>query len=86
MTGSPTGNNTAYTLAAGNVTLTGNAAIDVANNGNGTGTLNLGALNDGGTATSLTINPVSSGTITIGKAANTMNASDTVNVNGGTVN
>ena len=82
VTGSSTGSNTAYALNTGTVTLTGNAAISVANNGNATATLNLGALNDGGTAGSLTT--LGNGTITLGSAANTMNANNAVTVSGTT--
>ncbi len=50
VTGGSTGANAPYTLTVGATTLTGNATFDVANNtsGSATGTLNLGAIGDGG--------------------------------------
>jgi fibronectin-binding autotransporter adhesin len=87
VTGGGSGPNTAYSLTlgtSGGVLLTGNPTFDVANNGAGSGTLVLGALNDGGTAR--TINKTDSGALTLIAAASMMNAGDIVNVNGGTLN
>ena len=87
LTGGGAGANTAYTLTlggSGGVGLTGNPTFDVADNGSGVGTLVLGALNDGGTAR--TITKSDSGVLTLGAAATSMNANDIVNVTGGTLN
>jgi uncharacterized repeat protein (TIGR03803 family)/autotransporter-associated beta strand protein len=87
LTGGGTGANTPYSLtlgASGGVSLVGNPTFDVANNGTGAGTLVLGALNDGGTARTMT--KTDSGALTLGAAAAALNAGDTVNVNGGTLN
>ena len=57
LTGGGSGANTAYSLTlggSGGILLSGNPTFDVANNGSGTGTLVLGALNDGGAARTIT--------------------------------
>ena len=87
LTGGGSGANTAYSLSlgtVGGVSLTGNPTFDVANNGSGSGTLVLGALSDGGTAR--TITKSDSGMLTLSTAATSMNAGDTVNITGGTLN
>ncbi len=87
VTGGGSGANTAYSLTLGSsrgVSLTGNPNFDVANNGTGAGTLILGALNDGGTAR--TITKSDSGALTLSAAASAMNANDIMNVSNGTLN
>ena len=54
ITGGGSGPNSAYTLTAGSVTLTGNATFDVADNGTGLGKLILGSIGDDGNSRSLT--------------------------------
>ncbi len=44
----------AYGLTLGNVTLNGSVTLNIANNGNGTATLSLGSVSDGGTSQSVT--------------------------------
>ncbi|MGA2259547.1 MAG: autotransporter-associated beta strand repeat-containing protein, partial [Thermoguttaceae bacterium] len=87
VTGSGAGADTAYSLSLGiigGVSLAGNPTFDVANNGSGVGTLVLGALNDGGSAR--TITKSGAGALTLFAPASAMNAGDTFNVNGGTFN
>ncbi len=74
---------TAYTLNLGATTLNGAATFAVANNGTGTGTLTLGALNDGGAARAVTLN--GPGTVILGSAATSLVDGTAVNVNGGTL-
>jgi autotransporter-associated beta strand protein len=86
LSGGGSGANTAYSLTLGNsggVSIIGNPTFDVANNGSGTGTLILGALNDGGTTRTITKSDL--GALTLGAAASAMNADDIVNINGGTL-
>ncbi len=64
------------------MTLSGNPTFDVANNGTGVGALALGALNDGGTAR--TITKQNAGTLNL-TAGGTMIASSQVNATGGTI-
>ena len=77
----------AYGLTLGSVALGGNVAINVANNtvggGNALGTLTLGALNDSGTARSITLG--GPGAVTLGSAGS-LSLNTVVNVNGGTLN
>jgi autotransporter-associated beta strand protein len=74
-----------YGLTFGATTLNGNPTFTVNNNGTGTGTLTLGALNDGGTTAS-TITKAGAGTLTLGTAATSLVAGTQVNVTGGTLN
>lgn len=80
-TGAPA--NTAYALTLGATTLTGAVTFNVANNGTGVGTLTLGALNDGGTAR--TITKAGAGTLALGGAATSLVTGTAVNVDGGTL-
>ncbi|HEX3999112.1 MAG TPA: autotransporter-associated beta strand repeat-containing protein [Pirellulales bacterium] len=68
----------ARSAAVGSVTLTGNPTFDVASSG---GTLYLGALSDGGTPRTITIQD--SGMTYLTATATSMVAGTTVNVNGG---
>jgi autotransporter-associated beta strand protein len=68
------------TLSLGNVLLTGNPTF---NTGPGM-TATLGALNDGGTARTITTS--GSGTLTLGSAAGSLGAGTVVNLTGGTLN
>jgi len=73
--GSNVSANSAYGLAflgTGTTTLSGNPTFDVADNGSGVGTLTLGALNDGGTARTITLQD--NGAMVLGTAANTITA------------
>ena len=81
--GTLTTNNTAYGLTVGATTLSGNPTFYVANNGTGVGTLTLGALNDGGTA--FTITKAGSGVLTLSASATSLIAGTTFNVTGGTL-
>ncbi len=72
--------NLAYGLTFGATTLNGNPTFTVANNGTGAGTLTLGALNDGGTARTVTL--AGAGTLVLGNAATSMVGGTTFNVNG----
>ena len=83
VTGKATGANTAYSLTLGSGTLSGNPTFDVANNGSGIATLTLGALNDGGTARTLT--KADSGVLILGTAAASLVQGTTVIVSGGTL-
>ncbi|MGA2031189.1 MAG: autotransporter-associated beta strand repeat-containing protein [Thermoguttaceae bacterium] len=83
VTGGATGADTAYTLTAGSVAISGNATFDVANNGAGVGTLALGALSDGGTAR--TITKSNSGMLVLGADAESLVDGTQVNVTGGTL-
>ena len=60
--------NTPYSVTFGATTISGNATFDVTNNGTGTGTLNLGALNDSGVASSIFIG--GNGTVSLNAASN----------------
>jgi fibronectin-binding autotransporter adhesin len=87
VTGGGAAPSTSYSLTLGNsggVLLAGNPVLDIADNGSAAGTLVLGALNDGGQAR--TITKTGMGALTLGDAAIAMDASDTVNVSGGTLN
>src|SRR4030095_12249878 len=59
--------NSPYGLTFGSTTFTGDATFSVANNGTGTGTLTLGALNGG--AVARTITKSGTGQLTLGSAA-----------------
>ena len=86
ITGGSTGANAAYTLTLGNtggVLLTGNPIFDVAKNGSGMGALTLGALNDGGTAKTITLQD--NGTLTLGAAAASLVNGATVNITGSAI-
>jgi fibronectin-binding autotransporter adhesin len=74
---------TAYNLTLGATSLNGAATFNVANNGSGTGTLTLGALNDGGTAR--TVTKAGPGTLTLAAAAASLVDGTAVNVNAGTL-
>jgi fibronectin-binding autotransporter adhesin len=78
----------AYSLTLGNVTFTGTTpSFDVAaSSGGGAGTLVLGALNDQSVAQSITLNPTSTGTITLSTNATSLGVGTVVNINHGTVN
>ncbi len=85
VTGGSTGAGAGYTLSlgtVGGVALSGNPTFDVANNGAGVGALAVGALNDGGTAR--TITKQNAGTLNL-TAGGTLVATSQVNVNGGTL-
>ncbi len=75
--------NTAYNLTLGATTLNGNATFNVANNGTGVGNLTLGALNDGGTAR--TITKTGAGNVVLPAPAASLVDGTAVNVNTGTV-
>jgi autotransporter-associated beta strand protein len=65
------------------VNLSGNPTFNVANNGSGIGTVNLGALNDGGTARTITLS--GAGTVNLTAGATSLVAGTAVNVNNGTL-
>ena len=69
-----------YGLTVGQVNLSGASSITINNTTSGTGTLTLGALNDGGTAASLTINGL--GSTVFPTAAASLIAGTTVNLSG----
>jgi fibronectin-binding autotransporter adhesin len=75
--------NTSFNLTLGTTTLNSAATFSVANNGAGTGILNLGALNDGGTAATITKAGV--GTLVLPSAATSLVDGTQVNVTGGTL-
>jgi autotransporter-associated beta strand protein len=83
VTGTGTGANTPYSLTLGSASLGGNPTFDVANNGSGTGTLVLGALDDGGTPR--TITKTDAGALTLTAAATSLVRGTQVNVSGGTL-
>jgi fibronectin-binding autotransporter adhesin len=79
-----------YSLTLGSVTLTGTGSgttsFDVSNSsGGGAGTLTLGALNDNGTAQSITFNPTGTGTIILGTDATSLVQGTQINILNGTV-
>ena len=82
--GSNVANNSAYGLTFGATTLTGNATFDVAKNGTANGTLTLGAVNDGGLAT--TITKSGTGVMTLGTNATSLVNGTAVNITAGTLN
>jgi fibronectin-binding autotransporter adhesin len=73
-----------YSLTLGASTLSGNPTFDVANNGSGAGTLILGALNDDGTAR--TITKQGAGSLTLNTAATSLGNGTALNITDGTVN
>jgi autotransporter-associated beta strand protein len=77
--------NSPYTLNLGATKLSGANTFNVANNGTGTGTLVLGALNDQGTAATVNVNTAGAGTLALGTAAASLIDGTAVNVNGGTL-
>ncbi len=79
-----TPSNQAYGLTLGAVALNGTVSFNVANNGSGAGTLQLGSLNDGGTAR--TINLSGPGTVTLASPATSLVSGTQVNVTAGTLN
>jgi autotransporter-associated beta strand protein len=81
-TGTPT--NQAYGLTLGATALNGNVSLNVANNGSGAGTLQLGSLNDGGTARTITL--AGPGAVTLASAATSLVPGTQFNVNAGTLN
>jgi autotransporter-associated beta strand protein len=83
VTGRATGANVAYSLAIGRTTLSGNSKFNVANNGNGVGTLTLGSLSDGGAARTLTKS--GSGALMLAASAASLVPGTIVNVSGGTL-
>ncbi len=72
--------NQAYGLTTGAVTLNGNPTFNVAKNGTGTGTLTLGALNDG--ASSRTITITGAGRVLLNTLPTSMGSSSIVNIGG----
>jgi hypothetical protein len=86
VTGNGAGSNTPYSLTLGATALNGNATFSVANNGTGAGTLNLGALKDGGVSSQIhftgggTVNLDATGTL-VGTSSLTIDAGTTVAVN-----
>jgi len=83
VTGGGSAANSNYSLTAGATTLTGNPTFDVANNGSGVGTLNLGALSDGGTAR--TITKAGNGLLILSTSAASLVQGTNVNITGGTL-
>ncbi len=77
----PTGQS--YSLSLGAVTLGSGLSLNVSNNGTGSGTLSLGALNDGGTPQ--TVNLSGAGTVVLTSPAMTVTAGAMFNVNAGTL-
>lgn len=74
-----------YSLTLAASSLSGNPTFDVANStGGGAGTLVLGALNDGGTAR--TITKQGAGSLTLDSAATSLVGGTVLNITGGTVN
>jgi len=71
-------------VTIGATTFGGNATLNVANNGSGTGTLTLGALGDGGTARTFT--KTGTGALTLGTAATSLVNGTAINLNAGTIN
>ncbi len=76
--------NLAYGLNLGAVNLNNNVTLNVANNGTGTGTLTLGALNDVGNSRIMTIN--GAGTVSLSTATTTMGSGSTIAVGSPTGN
>jgi fibronectin-binding autotransporter adhesin len=85
VTGGSNNANTAYSLTTGTVSLGGNPTITVANNGTAAGTLNLGAISDGGTARTITLG--GAGTVALTAAGNVITTAPgtIVNLNAGTL-
>ena len=77
-TSSPT--NQAYGLTLGSVTLNNNVTFNVAKNGTGNGILTLGALNDGGSNRTVTIN--GAGTVLLATVPTSMGSGSAVNIGG----
>ena len=77
-----------YGLTLGSVSLQGNVNINVANNtnggGNALGTLTLGALNDNGSARTITLG--GAGAVTLNTDATSLVQGTVVNINNGTLN
>ena len=71
-------------LTTGAVTLTGNATLNAVNTANASTILRLGALNDGGTARTITL--VGNGTVLLGNAAANLAVGTQFLVNSGTLN
>jgi autotransporter-associated beta strand protein len=77
--------NTAYTLGFGPLSILGTGTLNVANNGTATGTVTVGALNDGGVARTFT--KAGAGTLTLTAAASpTLNNGTQINLTAGTLN
>jgi fibronectin-binding autotransporter adhesin len=76
--------NSPYGLTFGSTTFTGDATFSVANNGTGTGTLTLGALNGG--AVARTITKSGTGALTLGSAATSLVDGTAINITAGTLN
>ncbi len=83
VTASTAPTNAAYSLTLGTVSLNSGLTLNVANNGSGTGTLSLGAINDGGTPR--TVNLTGAGTVALAAPATTVTAGTTFNVAAGTL-
>ena len=77
----------AYSLTFGATNLSGSATFGVANSGGGgAGTLNLGALNDGGSPSSINIASTGLGSVSLSSPATSLVTGTEVNVTGGTLN
>ncbi len=83
VTGGSTGTNAPYALTLGAVNLSGNPTFNVANNGSGAGTLNLGAINDAGTAHAMTFS--GAGTVNLAATATSLSTNTIVNINAATL-
>jgi fibronectin-binding autotransporter adhesin len=76
-----------YSLTLGPASFSGNPTFNVASSsGGGAGTLNLGAITDGGTARTITINPTGTDAVTLASAASSLVAGTVINIEGGTLN
>ncbi len=69
-----------YSLTFGATTLSGNPVFDVANNGAGAGTLILGSLSDGGTASTITLQD--NGQLTLNSDATSLVQGTVIDING----
>ena len=76
--------NQAYGLTVGPVTLNADPTFSVANNGTGTGTLTLEALNDSGSPRTITVN--GAGRVLLNAVATSLGSTSAINVGGNTVN
>ncbi|HLX60329.1 MAG TPA: autotransporter-associated beta strand repeat-containing protein [Planctomycetota bacterium] len=87
ITGGTPASNTLYSLTFGATTINGNPTINVANSGTGIGTLALGALSDGGTLRTITLNAggTTGGTLFLGGSTGGLSDGTKMSVAGGTL-
>jgi autotransporter-associated beta strand protein len=83
VTGGGAGPNSPHSLTAGATTLSGNPTFNVGNNGSGVGTLTLGAIDDGGTAR--TVTKAGDGLLILSTAATSLVQGTQVNITAGTL-